>query len=196
MFISIHFPNSLNPFSATPRAFSTAFDHALDLFSPALPRLAMDAGHGEVESLLAALGIVRSVDVQGRMSYAVNVVKSHNNVPATRAIFEEETKCWRCVGEVDAKSIHSSIARAPDATPTSTSPPSKPIVHRYRVPLSPDWTKELVDSSHVRFLKSVDWAASPIGPMRDWSLTLQQSVHMMLADTRPTALQWVRHAAR
>jgi len=120
----------------------------------------MDLGH-DAASLLAFFGIIGSVNFDGITTYSINLVKSQQkNVSTSRAVFDATSRCWRLVPQEEEQS--------------STS----------------DWTETLPDRKHVRFLKSVDWAASPLGAMSNWSLSLQQSTHMMLADNRPTCLQW------
>lgn len=56
--------------------------------------------------------------------------------------------------------------------------------------MNKDWTDKLPVSSHVQFLLSRDWSASPLGPMQEWSITLQLMVYKMLADPRPACLYW------
>ncbi|KAJ4380375.1 hypothetical protein N0V85_008785 [Neurospora sp. IMI 360204] len=39
-------------------------------------------------------------------------------------------------------------------------------------------------------IHSVDWAATPLGPMKHWPPTLEQTFHQILADSRPIAIYW------
>lgn len=39
-------------------------------------------------------------------------------------------------------------------------------------------------------INSVDWAATPLGPMDQWKPRLEQAVNQILADSRPVALYW------
>jgi hypothetical protein len=53
-----------------------------------------------------------------------------------------------------------------------------------------DWTEALPDSDHVRFIKSVGWADTSLGPMRDWPPVLRQATYQVIADSRPATLYW------
>ncbi|KAH8647404.1 hypothetical protein BX600DRAFT_153472 [Xylariales sp. PMI_506] len=53
-----------------------------------------------------------------------------------------------------------------------------------------DWTLALPDMEHVRFLKSVDWSKTHIGPIADWSSALRQATYQVIADSRPATLYW------
>lgn len=53
-----------------------------------------------------------------------------------------------------------------------------------------DWTDDIADGDHVRFFKSIDWAATPLGPLEQWSLPLRLFTHQALADSRPVVLYW------
>jgi len=126
----------------------------------------MDPGE-DVASLLATLGISGSSNADGETVYSISQLKNdHNNNAPAPRAIFDAAS--RCWRVVPQEKAQSNY----------------------------DWTETLPDSDHVRFLKSVDWRSSPLGPMCDWSLTLQQSVHMMLADKRPTSLQWVSWPVR
>ncbi|KAK3397875.1 putative histidine kinase group protein [Sordaria brevicollis] len=44
--------------------------------------------------------------------------------------------------------------------------------------------------SFLEVIHSVDWDATPLGPMKDWPPTLEQTFHQILADSRPIAIYW------
>ncbi|KAK3956269.1 hypothetical protein QBC32DRAFT_310213 [Pseudoneurospora amorphoporcata] len=44
--------------------------------------------------------------------------------------------------------------------------------------------------SFLEVIHSVDWAATPLGPMKDWPPTLEQTFNQILADSRPIAIYW------
>jgi hypothetical protein len=54
-----------------------------------------------------------------------------------------------------------------------------------------DWTEALPDSEHVNFLKSVEWANTPLGPMENWPPVLRQATYQVIADSRPATLYWL-----
>jgi len=43
---------------------------------------------------------------------------------------------------------------------------------------------------HVRYFRSVDWAATPLGPLQAWSPQLRCVVNMMMNDKYPAVLFW------
>jgi hypothetical protein len=53
-----------------------------------------------------------------------------------------------------------------------------------------DWTQFLPDTEHVRFLKSVDWSKTDVGPIADWPNALRQATYQVIADSRPATLYW------
>lgn len=51
-----------------------------------------------------------------------------------------------------------------------------------------DWTHDPSPAritAHVAFARSINWADTPLGPMRDWSPELRSSVNLIMQDTRP-----------
>jgi hypothetical protein len=53
-----------------------------------------------------------------------------------------------------------------------------------------DWTRFLPDTEHVRFLKSIDWSKTHVGPIADWPGALRQAIYQVIADSRPATLYW------
>jgi signal transduction histidine kinase len=53
-----------------------------------------------------------------------------------------------------------------------------------------DWTLQIPESEHNRFLINTPWEKTALGPMRSWSLVLQLMVLKMLRDPRPANLYW------
>lgn len=45
-------------------------------------------------------------------------------------------------------------------------------------------------SEHVRFIRSVDWAATALGPPSSWPQSLHQMLDLILADPTPCAIMW------
>ncbi|PVI07107.1 aerobic respiration control sensor protein arcB [Periconia macrospinosa] len=57
----------------------------------------------------------------------------------------------------------------------------------------PDWTAakpkgELSD--HMIFARNVDWAATPLGPMSNWSLQFREIANLVMRDPHPVSLFW------
>ena len=53
-----------------------------------------------------------------------------------------------------------------------------------------DWTDGLPATAHVRFFKSTNWAATALGPLKDWNLALRLHTHSIFADSRSACLYW------
>jgi len=55
-----------------------------------------------------------------------------------------------------------------------------------------DWTRHDIPnaSPHVAFLRNFDWAATPLGPMKDWSTSLRLQFMSIVAHPRHRALIW------
>jgi hypothetical protein len=59
-----------------------------------------------------------------------------------------------------------------------------------------DWTEALPNVDHVRFMKSVNWAATSLGPMQNWPPVLRQATYQVIADSRPATLYWYADETR
>jgi hypothetical protein len=81
-----------------------------------------------------------------------------------------------------------------DATPSKVAAALPPQLSQTPQTSSPDgtwdWTEALCDNDHVRFMKSVNWAETSLGPMRDWPPVLRQATYQVIADSRPATLYW------
>ncbi|OAA54971.1 ethylene receptor [Niveomyces insectorum RCEF 264] len=56
-----------------------------------------------------------------------------------------------------------------------------------------DWTRiALTDDlpAHIRFARSVNWAATPLGPVEQWPGDLRTMANMVMASPHPAALYW------
>jgi hypothetical protein len=87
--------------------------------------------------------------------------------------------------ELRADGTQNGITQA-QAPPPPT--PPGPADHVTNVPW--DWTDALPNNDHVRFLKSINWGDTLLGPIHAWSLTLRQAVYQVIADSRPATLYW------
>ncbi|KAF2260810.1 aerobic respiration control sensor protein arcB [Lojkania enalia] len=57
----------------------------------------------------------------------------------------------------------------------------------------PDWTiaePKGVLSEHMVFTRSVDWSATPLGPMVDWSVEFREVANLVMRNPHPAALFW------
>ncbi len=56
-----------------------------------------------------------------------------------------------------------------------------------------DWTRLPVTDSmpaHIRFARSIDWAATSLGPIENWSSDLRQMCNLIMASPHPAAMYW------
>ncbi|KAK1752528.1 hypothetical protein QBC47DRAFT_59888 [Echria macrotheca] len=57
-----------------------------------------------------------------------------------------------------------------------------------------DWTKIPLDdpnlSAHHRLARSIDWAATPLGPVEDWPADLRIMSNMIMGSPHPAAMYW------
>lgn len=56
-----------------------------------------------------------------------------------------------------------------------------------------DWTRLPVSPNlppHIKFARSVDWAATPLGPIEDWSSELRSMCNLIMASPHPAAMYW------
>lgn len=56
-----------------------------------------------------------------------------------------------------------------------------------------DWTRIPVTDDtpkHIRFAKSVDWAATSLGPISEWTADLRQMCNLIMASPHPAAMYW------
>ncbi|KAI9171725.1 Hybrid signal transduction histidine kinase K [Paramyrothecium foliicola] len=56
-----------------------------------------------------------------------------------------------------------------------------------------DWTKIPLTEAlpeHIRFARSVDWAATPLGPVEEWSSDLRTMSNMVMGSPHPAAMYW------
>ncbi|RKF59355.1 hypothetical protein OnM2_060027 [Erysiphe neolycopersici] len=88
--------------------------------------------------------------------------------------------------------MYSSTAQ--DMTRRSTSTPITigPSSCLYSAPtlLCDQWAENLPASKHVRFFIDMDWAATPLGPLSSWSISLRLHVFTLFADSKASVLYW------
>jgi hypothetical protein len=57
----------------------------------------------------------------------------------------------------------------------------------------PDWTipnLESINSEHIAFARKVDWASTPLGPMKNWSVQFREIVNLVMRNPHPCSLFW------
>lgn len=57
----------------------------------------------------------------------------------------------------------------------------------------PDWTAKNPSglmSDHVRFARTVDWAATPLGDMTNWAPEFREVANLLMKNPHPAALFW------
>ncbi|KAH7634988.1 putative histidine kinase group protein [Sordaria sp. MPI-SDFR-AT-0083] len=107
-------------------------------------------------------------------------------------------------------SLTSSLSLAPpdyiSLSRTKSGPPTLPLGSAEYPLASPEMIQSLKRSttdpgwilpdilpetrSFLEVIHSVNWAATPLGPMKGWPPTLEQTFHQILADSRPIAIYW------
>lgn len=56
-----------------------------------------------------------------------------------------------------------------------------------------DWTRLPLSDNlppHIQFARSVNWAATPLGPIENWSADLRQMCNLIMASPHPAAMYW------
>ncbi|KIW86788.1 uncharacterized protein Z519_12574 [Cladophialophora bantiana CBS 173.52] len=56
-----------------------------------------------------------------------------------------------------------------------------------------DWTRLPMSPSlpaHIRFARGIDWSATSLGPIQDWSVELRGMCNLIMASPHPSAMYW------
>ncbi|KAH8679832.1 hypothetical protein BGZ60DRAFT_481319 [Tricladium varicosporioides] len=56
-----------------------------------------------------------------------------------------------------------------------------------------DWTRLPMSAAlpkHIQFARSIDWAATPLGPIEDWSFDLRAMCNLIMGSPHPAAMYW------
>ncbi|KAJ8066268.1 hypothetical protein OCU04_005349 [Sclerotinia nivalis] len=79
----------------------------------------------------------------------------------------------------------------PDSSPTDT------LILRHQVPhidgSSFDWTRLPLSAAlprHVQFTRNINWSATPLGPMKNWSFDLRAMCNLIMGSPHPAAMYW------
>lgn len=90
----------------------------------------------------------------------------------------------------DEKNITPKQTTTPAQSPALT---AAMMQSRYPESSSFDWTRLPMSAAlprHIQFAKSVDWAATPLGPMRDWGFDLRSMCNLIMGSPHPAAMYW------
>ncbi|KUJ24371.1 uncharacterized protein LY89DRAFT_604977 [Mollisia scopiformis] len=85
-----------------------------------------------------------------------------------------------------------------DAAPSllstaSTSPIQTMLQARYPDSPSFDWTRLPMSAAlprHIQFARSIDWAATPLGPIENWTFDLRAMCNLIMGSPHPAAMYW------
>jgi len=64
---------------------------------------------------------------------------------------------------------------------------------RYPEGSSFDWTRLPMSAAlprHIQFARSIDWAATPLGPIESWGFDLRAMCNLIMASPHPAAMYW------
>lgn len=67
------------------------------------------------------------------------------------------------------------------------------IRNRYPENTSFDWTRLPVSAAlpkHIQFARSIDWGATPLGPIETWSYDLRAMCNLIMGSPHPAAMYW------
>jgi hypothetical protein len=84
-------------------------------------------------------------------------------------------------------------SKASERTSNDTSTSSTSIALSSPKHVVPDWTvadPKGVLSDHLLFARSIDWAATPLGPMSSWSSAFREVANLVMRNPHPAALFW------
>lgn len=123
------------------------------------------------------------------VEFSINIELGADQIAEAR--LDPETKRWRIIAPSPIlaenggeKELHTSRSRSCLYDVSRSAKPTDPFSEQ------DDWTKQLPSTEHIKFVMSIDWARTPLGPIRAWPPVLQAMTHKMLADPRPACLYW------
>jgi PAS domain-containing protein len=64
---------------------------------------------------------------------------------------------------------------------------------RYPEASSFDWTRLPMSAAlprHIQFARSIDWAATPLGPIEEWGFDLRAMCNLIMGSPHPAAMYW------
>lgn len=70
---------------------------------------------------------------------------------------------------------------------------SKAMRARYPEGSSFDWTRLPLSAAlprHIQFARSIDWAATALGPIEDWNFDLRAMCNLVMGSPHPAAMYW------
>ena len=165
--------------------------------------LVADQDTSAVSRALSFLGITNSTDSDdGDNEFSFRIaIDAGAGLGELHAEFDASTKRWCIVRSgLHENQISHSVTTSDHSTSNGKAGAAKAVkttqshelvsTAEDNVMQDADWTQQLPRTDHVRFLLSRDWAATSLGPIRNWGLTLRIMVHKMLSDPRAANLYW------
>lgn len=183
---------------------------------PSFPGLSTE----DVDRILGGLGVTKTYGQNGEAILGIHVVDSSTpNSKPLEVQFHAPSKTWRLSPPTTSTSsspVHDGLtdpnrmtmeSPVPDNDPFQLAPKpslmdeeereqhsfaSEPGISGDPV-LRPngDWTDHLAPlTDHVQFFRNYDWAATPLGPLRTWSVTLQLMTKKLFTDPRAACIYW------
>jgi hypothetical protein len=70
---------------------------------------------------------------------------------------------------------------------------SEMMQKRYPESSSFDWTRLPMSAAlprHIQFARSIDWAATPLGPIESWGFDLRAMCNLIMGSPHPAAMYW------
>lgn len=70
---------------------------------------------------------------------------------------------------------------------------SQMMMRRYSEASSFDWTRLPISAAlprHIKFARSIDWAATPLGPIESWTFDLRAMCNLIMGSPHPAAMYW------
>lgn len=157
------------------------FWDSAELVADALGGLTSEGSHA-VGRVLSYLGVSLSYKEAQGPKLTIHIERASPQEDES-VEFDPSSKTWRVVeaspsileavgsGNEQLRRSHPNGAELSNANSDHQDSPSSISPH-VRVP-GEDWTTALPDTDHVKFLKSIEWDKTALGPMRDWSEPLR-----------------------
>ncbi|POS87594.1 hypothetical protein EPUL_001719, partial [Erysiphe pulchra] len=95
----------------------------------------------------------------------------------------------------DSKTVTDKLELPKRVIEKSSSPHIIPKITQLRYPgdLCGDWTplpKSANISNHIQFIRSMEWASTALGPIKNWNAHLRTISNLVMCSPHPTAMYW------
>ena len=140
-------------------------------------------------------GVLDTSSIGDLPSSVQQLVQEHSSLRGTMVAPETPTMSNGDAGISDL------LAEPPSPAPESKISPVRNNPEGYTVTKTPsmsekgsfDWTRMPLEANlpaHIRFARSVDWAATSLGPIESWSADLRAMCNLIMASPHPAAMYW------